>query len=178
MAVARSKAANQHGNVNIHTLVQNWWSSPQIPYVAHAFLNNGAIICLRPSISTAASNSAASHPDQQYWRVFTGGNHAAAAQAVTNSIAGAGGVANIARIDIDCKLMPCNANAHSCLYAVPALMRNLYGINNTPLRMFSHADEGMGGGGSSKRVITTNTSATPDQLLVAYNAHDGWGWTP
>lgn len=178
MAITRSKAANRNGNVDIHNLVQDWWGSAQIPYVAHAFLNNGAIIRLRPEISSDASNSAASHPDQQYWRIFNGGNHAAAVAAVANSIAGAGGVGNISRIDIDCKLMPCASNAQSCLYAVPALMRNLYGLVNIPLRIFSHADEGVGGDGSSKRVITTNSSSNPAQLLVAYNAHDGWSWTP
>lgn len=178
MPIARSKVANQHGNIDIHALVKDWWNAPDISYVAHAFLNNGAIIRLRPAVSSGASNSPASHPDQQYWRVFDGGKHAIAVGTVKSSIAVAGGVANIARIDIDCKLMPCASSAHSCLYAVPSLMRNLYLMQNIPIRMFSHANEGVGNGGSTKRVITTHTSASVDQLLSAYNAHDGWGWVP
>src|SRR4051794_25620894 len=106
MAVQRSKAASTHGTVNIHTLVQDWYNAAEVWYVAHAFLNNGAIVCLRPAISSGASNSPASHPDQSYWRTLVTNKPAQAVTAITNAV---GPIRNsITRIDIDCKLMPCN----------------------------------------------------------------------
>jgi hypothetical protein len=179
MALRRSKLACRSGNIDIYATVQGWWGTAQIPYVAHAFLANGTIIRLRPTLSAGADNRPANHPDQQYWRTLSRNGHASAVATITNAIAAAGGVANIASIDIDCKLMPCNGDDHGCLYAVPALMRNLYALNNVPLRIFSHADENMGGAGSSKRVITTSTAAVGhDAATNAYNLHDGWGWVP
>ncbi|WP_146016082.1 MULTISPECIES: hypothetical protein [Pseudomonas] len=178
MALRRSKAACTSGNVNIHNTVQTWWNAPQISYVAHAYLANGTIVCLRPPLSAGANNQPANHPDQQYWRTLGQNGAVAAIAAITNAIAGAGGVGNITSIDIDCKLMPCTGQ-HGCLYSVPTLMRTLYGLNNTPLRIFSHADENMGGGASSKRVILSSTAvATNAATLVTYNQHDGWGWVP
>jgi len=175
MPVSRSKAASRNGLIDIHATVADWYQAVDIPYIAHAFLANGTIVCIRPTLRTPAGNAAAGHPDQLYWRAFNGGNHAVAVAAVTNSIAAAG-VANITRIDIDCKLMPCTG-VNGCFVAVPALMRNLYGLANVPLRIFSHANENMGGNGSSKRVITTTSAAGAVALTNAYNAHDGWGWT-
>jgi hypothetical protein len=175
MAVTRSKAASTNGNINIWALVANWYNDPQIWYVAHAFLNNGTIVRLRPAISAAASNSAASHPDQAYWRILTQ-NVPLRVQAIVNSVGPIMG--NIARIDIDCKLMPCDSQYTGCLYQVPAFMVNLYNLNGIPIRFFSHADENMGGGGSSRRVISTTTGVANAVLTTAYNNHDGWGWVP
>jgi len=167
MAVQRSKAASTFGNVNIHTLVQNWYQDAQVWYVAHAFLNNGSIVCLRPAISAAASNSPASHPDQSYWRTLVLNQAPRAVQAITNSVGAIQG--NIARIDIDCKLMPCNSQYTGCLYQVPAFMVNFYGLNGIAVRMFSHADENMGGNGtghlSSKRVVSCTTGAAPRSVV-------------
>ena len=178
MAVNRSKAASG----NIWTVVGAWYNHTQVPYVAHAYLANGNIIQLRPPVFGSAGNNANNHPDQRYWREYDGGHHQTAVLSITQAIQGAGGVANIRLIDIDCKLMPCAAGNQSCLFAVPALMRNYYRLNNIPLRIFSHADENMGGQGtghgSSKRVIQCNTSDTTQVLTAAYNNHDGWGWIP
>lgn len=178
MAVQRSKAASTQGNVNIYTLTQDWYQTAQVGYVAHAFLNNGGIVCLRPPVWAAASNSPASHPDQSYWRTLVQNQAPRAIQAVTNSVNAIRGT--IARIDIDCKLMPCNGQFAGCLYQVPAFMIQYYGLNAIPLRIFSHADENMGGGGtgntSSKRVISCTTGATNAALGTAYDNHDGWGW--
>ncbi|GAB7528383.1 hypothetical protein PS3A_07910 [Pseudomonas sp. 3A(2025)] len=177
MSVKRSKEANTYRTINIHNVVGDWYNSTQIPYIAHAFVKGGGIVCLSPAVTSGASNKAASHPDQQYWRIFNSGR-SSAVSSVIQGIASAGGVSKIERIDIDCKLMPCNSSDHACLYAVPALMRTLYGLNNIDLRIFSHADENMGSGGSSKRVILTNTSADSTRLDNDYNLHQGWGWTP
>lgn len=61
-------------------------------------------------------------------------------------------------------------------------MVNFYNLNGIPFRMFSHADENMGGGGtgnqSSKRVVSATTGAANAALAAAYNNHDGWGWVP
>ncbi len=175
MAVQRSKAASTHGNINIWALVADWYQAAQVWYVAHAFLNNGGIVRLRPAISAVASNSSASHPDQQYWRVLTQ-NVPQRVNAIVNSLGPIMGT--IARIDIDCKLMPCNSQFTGCLYQVPAFMANLYNLNGIPIRFFSHADEGMGGGLSTKRVISTTTGVANGVLTTAYNNHDGWGWVP
>jgi hypothetical protein len=183
MALARSKAACRAGGVDIHATVGGWHTHGQVPYVAHAFLTGGGTICLRQPIAGAAGGANANnHPDQLYWRGFDGGRHQIAIAEVANAIAAAGGVGQITRIEIDCKLMPCDAGPQSCLFAVPAFARNLYGLNNKPLVIFSHADENMGGGGtghgSSKRVIHCNTGNTQEQLRAAYDNHDGWGWVP
>jgi hypothetical protein len=180
MPVQRSKAASTQGNVNIYTLTQNWYQTTQVGYVAHAFLNNGGIVCLRPVVSAAASNSPASHPDQSYWRVLVQNQAPQAVTAVTNSVNAIR--PNIVRIDIDCKLMPCNGQYAGCLYQVPAFMAQYYGLNGVPLRIFSHANENMGGGGtgntSSKRVIACTVGDANATLTNAYNNHDGWGWVP
>lgn len=57
-------------------------------------------------------------------------------------------------------------------------MANLYNLNGIPIRFFPHADEGMGGGLSTKRVISTTTGVANGVLTAAYNNHDGWGWVP
>jgi len=175
MAIIRSKQASSYGTINIHTTVADWWQDVDVPYVAHAFLNNGVILRVRDVLRLTANNSAASHPDQQYWRAITQ-NGASRVQSVWNIVNPVR--ANIIRIDIDCKLMPCATANTSCLYQVPAFINNLYGLNNMPLRIFSHADENMGGGGSSKRVVLCMSGATSGNLLTAYNNHDGWGWAP
>ncbi len=179
MSVQRSKAASKHGTVDIHTLVRDWYADVAVPYVAHAFLNDGTIVRCGPVVSAAASNQVSAHPDQKYWRTIVTNQGQMANAAVTAALQGVT-IANITRIDIDCKLMPCNNGNNSCLFQVSAAMRGLHGLANIPLRIFSHADENMAGAGSgdtsTKRVIICNTNSTNLQLTAAYNAHDGWGW--
>jgi hypothetical protein len=174
MAINRSKAASG----NIWNVVHDWYCDREVPYVAHAYLANGNIIQLRAPLSCAASTRSNNHPDQLYWRSFDGGLHQIAVRGIGQSIAAAGGVANIRSIDIDCKLTTCCDSDQSCLYAVPSYMRNYYQLNNIALRIFSHADENMGGAGTSKRVIQCVTSDNATALLAAYNYHDGWSWVP
>jgi hypothetical protein len=179
MPIQRSKVASAHGNVDIHDLVEDWWQDVEISYVAHAFLRNGEIVRLRPKISARANNSPASHPDQAYWRNLDK-NKARAVPAILNAVDSIR--ANVVRIEIDCKLMPCNERQTGCLYQVPALMVKYYKLSGIPLRIFSHADEHMGGSGtghpSTKRVITCTTGDTEGALTIAYSNHDGWGWVP
>jgi hypothetical protein len=175
MAVTRSKQASRYGAIDIYTTVGDWWQDVDVPYVAHAFLDNGVILRLRNVLRLPANNSAASHPDQQYWRTITQ-NGASRVQSIWNIVNPVRD--NIIRIDIDCKLMPCATANTSCLYQVPAFINNLYGLNNVPLRMFSHADENMGGAGTSKRVVQCRSGVPGADLLAAYNDHDGWSWAP
>jgi hypothetical protein len=160
----------------IYNAVQNWYQhGGGVNYIAHAIIAGPQAIQLRPATNAAGiGGSPGNHPDQLYWAT-PGGILIAA---ITNSIAAAGGVAAILRIEIDCTLMPCNVALNSCLNRVPLLIQ-AYGFAGIPLRIFSHRDEGVAGAGeSSKRVIQTNSAAAVPALATAYAANADWSWIP
>jgi hypothetical protein len=160
-----------------------WYESTEIPYVAHAYLRNNTIVQLAPPLYGTAGNKSRScdHPDQHYWLRYHGDLTPTANAAVKATIDRVG-LENIISVDIDCKLLPCSTGHNCCVYAVPAFMAAKHGLKSIPLRIFSHANEQLGGGGtghtSSKRVILCNTGQTQPDLMNAYNHHDGWGWVP
>jgi hypothetical protein len=133
-------------------------------------------------LSLPASDSPDYHPDQQYWKVSPKKGPAKAKDGIKAALLVAAGPGGLARIEIDCKLMPCYVKGAftKCTFQVPAILRNLYGLRNTTLWIFSHANENMGGGAdtSSKRRIVCNTGDDNDRLAAAYLANDGWGWVP
>ena len=146
----------------IYNLTNGWWvNAGAIQYVAHGITAAHAAVNLGPVLAIAAGGGPNQHPDQQYWQ-----GHAPPA-----------GAAGFVRIEIDCTLTPCTGQFDGCLYRVPYLLRQA-GYANVPLRIFSHREEGMGGGGSSKRYITCNSADQNAALTVAMNNHDDWGWVP
>lgn len=162
MAYRRTK------NPTIYAAVNDFWNNAGgVNYIAHAVLSNGTVVNLGPE-TQGTGGTAINHPDQIYWRDnarrFAG-------------IIGGFGAATVARIEIDCSLMPCDGLG-GCTTSVPLLM-TAAGFANTPIHVFSHRDENMGRHAatpSSKRVIVSNTSDGADRQRAAYNAHDGWGW--
>jgi hypothetical protein len=161
----------------IYNVVSNWHHhGGGVNYVAHAITAGPTAHRLRAVQNVGGlGGTPSNHPDQLYWATTPGGLTIAA---ITNAINAAGGLGAIVRIEIDCTLMPCNVAANCCLLRVPALIQN-YGFGAVPLRIFSHRDEGVGGGGeSSKRMIQTTATAAAGALNAAYNANTDWAWTP
>jgi hypothetical protein len=144
----------------IYALVGDLWeNNGSIQYVAHAITAGGTATRLRDVIE-GSGKGPANHPDQLYWD--------------SKRIAK---VAGVQRIEIDCTLMPCDGEFDGCLFRVPALVAAC-GYANIPLRIFSHRDEGAGGGGSTKRYFLCNTGQKNAELKAAFAQHGGWGWTP
>ena len=143
----------------LYQTVGNWWQNQQgggVHYVAHA-VTAGNVVALGPVRAEIGGGTPANHPDQQFW---------AHANQVHWPPA-----ANVLRVEIDCSLMPCVKDQGACLFTVPNWLRNNY-LANTPLRVFSHRNEGMGvNAGQNKRVILCNTGDANAALQAAFNAH-------
>lgn len=174
---------------NVYSLVGSWYNNAKVPYVAHAISQNGQASILRATLELQANNSADHHPDQQYWKEVKQAKPPTAVPGIVTALAANG----LARIEIDCKLMPCfvAGRYEKCLFRVPALLRDLYALQATELWIFSHANENMGSertpgasrtppkqGSNSKRRIVCKANDTVDQLAAAFNAHSGWHWGP
>lgn len=154
----------------IYNTVWDWYNQAgAIHYVAHAILQGPTANQLAAPLAIGAGNGGPqNHPDQQYWIQNINITHN-----LQQIVLGG----NLIRVEIDCTLMPCNAAQVGCLFRVP----HLIGVNNVPLRIFSHRDE-RGGAQlyteTSKRYLDCNSSDTNQALQTAYDANNGWRWDP
>lgn len=180
MDFARSKQFYRTGGVDVHSLVGDWWNDAEVPYVAHGISLNNRVVRLADVKRLPANDSPDKHPDQQYWKTDQKKGPPKSIKGIADALVEAAGPGGLARIEIDCKLMPCFlvAKYEKCMFQVPALLKKLYGLDNTTLWIFSHANEKMGSANSSsKRRIICNSGDDSTKLTAAYNAHDGWAWS-
>jgi len=163
-------------NAVIYPVVNEWWKNDGgVHYVAHAITAAGVAHALGEVVTGGQPGaSTSSHPDQVYWSRNT---------KITAGIQASGGAAAIVRIEIDCSLTPCSNSQTSCVYRVPELIRGFAGLQDKPLLIYSHRDEGMAPKPrpgqpqeSTKRVIQCRSSDDRVKLLAAYNNHSGWSW--
>jgi hypothetical protein len=148
-----------------------------VKYIAHLIDQNGKAYPLGPETTGQGNqNQTANHPDQSFW----GGNQNTIKKALEKA------QGSISRIEIDCTLLPCDAQYTGCLYRVPLLikdhfqaLRNMKGfslVNNVdpakiPLRIFSHRRENQ-----PIRVIFCLSGDSRADLTTAYANRDEWFW--
>lgn len=156
---------------DIYPAVDDFWSNNGgVFYIAHV-ITKTAVFSLGPAMTSAGnSRSASAHPDQTYW--------------ARNLPVAAVNAANKVRIEIDCSLLPCDADNRSCLFRVPQFLTE-NGFIDIPMLVFSHRDESVGSskmekGGmrDNKRHFLCRSSARDlPALKTAYAAHKAWTWS-
>lgn len=166
MALKRAKRRD------IYDVTRDFYMGGNVRYVAHAVLENGTAILLRPTLTSTVGRNAFSHPDQEYWRTGV--------VAITNAIRNHS--QDVKRIEIDCTLMPCTGQ-NGCTDNVPSLIcKNYPMLRDKALRVFSHRGEFPTTDPSqpvecTKRYFDTTVSKGTNHV-ISYNGHKGWGWVP
>jgi hypothetical protein len=142
----------------------NFWQGGPVWFVAHIVRTGGAVSTVAAASSDGSGHPASKHPDQKYWNSINRLN-----------------LTNVARIEFDCTLMPCNEHGdNSCLFVLPHMMAT-YGAVNVPIRFFAHRNEGLGDSAvqrDNKRYINCNSNMNNAALRDAYAAHQHWTWAP
>lgn len=151
----------------IYDLVQTYYQPKgEVHYVAHAILADGRIIRLgEPTHTPDEGNTKVpkNHPDRIFWQ--------------RNAMAHKDVGAEVASIEIDCSLLPCEQQFNGCLYFVPAAIKDLGYPEGIPVRMYSHRDQGIAKKGeSTKRVVKCAVGASRDELTKAFEAVEDWSW--
>ena len=157
----------------IYGTTQTFYKQGDVRYVAHAITANSAIALGKVQQNVRKENTTEEdHPD----RIFWSGNHPSSladllsAKSIRNA-------ADLVRIEIDCSLMPCDAEPSGCLFKVPKIIEGLGYPQGLPVYMFSHRDEDQASDGeSTKRVIKCKLGDSADALRKAYAANEDWSW--
>jgi hypothetical protein len=156
---------------DIYGLVKDFYDEKagKVFYVAHAVMRTGGIVQLGKVTETPDEGNTkvpANHPDRAFWSKFN-----------AKAFKELGGA--IARIEIDCSLMPCGDRYNGCIYYVPPAIKALGYPDDTDVFMYSHRDQGMAADGeSSKRVLTCKVGDNRDALTAAFGGVDDWSWVP
>jgi hypothetical protein len=157
----------------VYATTANFYDEGNVRYVAHAITANSAIP-LGKVVQNERKESVTEldHPDRLFWS----GTHPYSLNDLikANKIRSA---ADLLRIEIDCTLMPCDAEWSGCLFKVPNEIK-AYGYPGTlELRIFSHRSEGLAAKtGSTKRYITCKVDASREDLKKAYANNEDWSW--
>lgn len=139
-----------------------------VHYTAHA-INTGGVITALGGFTDTEKNEKG-HPDVRFWEEF--------ATPIKNVLHAKNPAFPVARIEIDCSLMPCAFQFHGCLYQVPKAIRaylkgTTYETTGIDLRIFSHRSET---GTASRKVIFCNTNDESAALTTAYQTASDWIW--
>jgi hypothetical protein len=110
--------------------------------------------------ANGGAQSAKNHPDQTFW-----------IRVRKNS------VREFARIDIDCSILPCDANnVNSCLFVVPRKVQDLF-LKDKQIRFYSHRNVGLGETVfRTKRFFEFSTALNAEDMRSKYNNHKFWKW--
>jgi hypothetical protein len=150
----------------IYDTANKWHeNSGGVSYVAHAILSDGTIKQLANPTQTEKTDGSSTkgHPDQRFW----------ANRKVDEALKPI--VNKLARIEVDCSLMPCDGQ-NGCLTVVPQLIAASLKIAGTdkdvPLRIFSHRSETPGG---DKQYFDTSTKAGT-KVQSQFKDRGSWTW--
>ncbi|WP_165189021.1 hypothetical protein [Paraburkholderia dioscoreae] len=148
----------------IFNLVEEWGAKAKglgVQYVAHAITAAGVATCLGESLAGGGMEPK-THPDQEYWRKVKSPDDAGI------------DLAAIARIEIDCTLLPCAGGNDGCLLIVPFLVQQA-GFGDLPLRIFSHRYEG-GDISKPKRYFDCRSASPRGELKRLFAVNGSWDW--
>ncbi|HEY4293755.1 hypothetical protein [Luteibacter sp.] len=156
---------------DLYGITSDFWQKGSVRYVAHAITNTGRAILLRKEQNPADGNIklAKNHPDRKYWEL-----------GITRpGELGLGNNERLARIEIDCSLMPCDGDDDGCVFTVPPGIEAWGYQKGLELRVFAHRNEGEGDNtdGSARRYFRCKLGDGKAALQDARrNGADGWNW--
>jgi hypothetical protein len=145
----------------------------QIEYAAHLILTDDRAVAIGRPVESSASGGATNHPDQKFWRESAKSLTDVLARFTTPKAT----AALIARVEIDCTLLPCEGT-NGCTTTVPALMKNL-GYDGLKVRVFSHRSEMAPRAGVLPARYYDFTVGSRNEVLGSARADTGgWSWKP
>jgi len=140
-----------------------------VEYIAHLILTDHRVIAIGKAFVGSGSGPS-NHPDQKFWK-----ESAKALGDVLGKFKPAATVRDIARVEIDCTLLPCEGSG-GCTTAVSALMKAA-GYDGLSVRVFSHRNESAPRTGYlPSRYYDFTVGARNEVLQAARVDTGGWSW--